>query len=272
MNPHLKTAYEFGAKHAQIQFEKQAATLTPLSQVIGKGLPHTTGFNTDPAYAARLRHKRQRQLAQQLVGGPQNEAQMLTRDPYSKMSPEQRAQYLSRAQGLKLGSHEKRALDIGDVLAPAAGAIPLAGPAVAGTTGGIEVGPGFGRHVGQRTALESMKGQTIGGLGGAAIGGGLGAAAPWLGEKLDIEALEDLDPKRSALIGALLGGGLGAGIGGGIGAARGRSAGKQEVGQTEDILRAQQQAALQQRIQQALQQAYQRGGTEQAQLSQLMGY
>lgn len=167
---------------------------------------------------------------------------------------------------------EKYAVDIGDVLAPAAGAIPLAGPAISGETGGIEVAPGFGRHVGQQTAMSALKGQTVGGLGGAALGAGLGAATPWLGKQLDIEALEDLDPGKSALIGALLGGGLGAGIGGGIGAHRGRQRGEREVGQTQALLQAQQQAALQRHFQEALQQAYQRGGTEQAQLAQMLGY
>ena len=190
MNPHLKTAYDYGAKHARIMFEKYAAA--------GE-------------------------------------------------------------------------LEAGDILARMGGAVPLAGPAIAGETGGVETAPGFGSHVGQRTAMGALRGQTIGGLGGAALGGGLGAMTPWLGKQLDIEALEDLEPGKSALIGALLGGGLGAGVGGSIGAGRGREKGEQEVATTQELLQARQQAAMQQRVQEALRQAYQRGGMEQSQLAGMLG-
>jgi hypothetical protein len=190
MNPHLKTAYDYGAKHAQIMFEKYAAA--------GE-------------------------------------------------------------------------LEAGDILARMGGAVPLAGPAIAGETGGIETAPGFGSHVGQRTAMGALRGQTIGGLGGAGVGAGLGALAPWVGKQLDIEALENLEPGKGALIGALLGGGLGAGIGGSIGAGRGRTKGEEEVATTRELLNARHQAAMQSRLQDALQQAYQRGGMEQSQLTDILG-
>ncbi len=189
MNPHLKTAYDYGAKHAQIVFEKNN------------------------------------------------------------------------------GAGE---LESGDILARMGGAVPLAGPAIAGQTGGIETAPGFGSHVGQRTAMGALQGQTIGGLGGAALGAGLGALAPYAGKALDIDALEDLEPGKGALIGALLGGGLGAGVGGSIGAGRGRTKGEGEVAETQGLLEARRAAEMQQRVQQALQQAYQRGGIEQYDLGSLM--
>jgi len=189
MNPYLKMAYDYGAKHAQIMFEKYAGA---------------------------------------------------------------------------------DATEAGDILARMSGAVPLAGPALSGQTGGIETDPGFGSHVGQRTAMGALQGQTLGGLGGAALGGGLGALAPYAGEALDIDALKNLEPSKGALIGALLGGGLGAGVGGSIGAGRGRTKGEGEVAETQGLLQARRAAEMQQRLQQALQQAYQRGGMEQYDLGALM--
>lgn len=154
---------------------------------------------------------------------------------------------------------------LGDVLTPILGGLPLVGAPLAGYASGktTPISPG---GVGAMTTAGTAAGQAIGGLGGAGLGAGLGAGGAYLANLIKPEL--ELDPKRTALLGALIGGGAGLVGGGMYGAHKGRQtteeAAKREVmgDVIEQIQQRQQRAAENRAAVAAMRQARQMGRLE----------
>jgi len=117
---------------------------------------------------------------------------------------------------------------LGDVGTAAAGAIPLAGPALAGLVSSHTT-PIDPQAVEASTAERALQHSLIGGGGGAAAGAGLGALLGLLRQKYDIGP--DITPGQGAGYGAAIGGGLGLMAGGAHGAYRGRQEGQHAAAQ-----------------------------------------
>lgn len=106
------------------------------------------------------------------------------------------------------------------------GAIPAAGPALAGIAGRYASPEGESEIRGPAIASSSLRGQLLGGLGGAALGSGGLALAKEYG----------LDTKMKPSTAALLGGLLGTGVGGALGANLGQRSGGQFVDELEQAI------------------------------------
>ena len=156
---------------------------------------------------------------------------------------------------------EKRAAE-GDALTSILGALPLAGAPLAGYASG-KTTPWEPKEVAARTGSKAALGQTLGGLGGAALGAGLGGGGVALAKHLGADI--DMEPGRAAMLGALLGGGLGMAGGGAYGAYKGRQEAKETASgeRLEDLMEARQEEVAKQqrnqRILKALMQSHQMG-------------
>ena len=107
----------------------------------------------------------------------------------------------------------------GDIGTAAAGAVPLAGPALAGLVSGHTT-PLSPEGVSAMTTEKSLQHGLIGGGIGAAGGAGLGALLGALRQRYGVGP--NITPGQGAGYGAALGGGLGLMAGGAHGALRGR--------------------------------------------------
>lgn len=108
----------------------------------------------------------------------------------------------------------------------ALGALPLVGPTAAGLASRAYSPAGEEDIIAPMTASRSLKGQLIGGLGGAALGAGGLALAKQLGLDTDIQ------PSTAALVGGL----LGTGVGGAIGAHSGHQRGHDFVNALDESI------------------------------------
>lgn len=142
------------------------------------------------------------------------------------------------AKGRQLGLEEsktsstKTAEGAGPV--SALGALPLVGPTAAGLASRAYSPPGEEDIIAPMTASRSLKGQLIGGLGGAALGAGGLALAKQLGLDTDIQ------PSTAALVGGL----LGTGVGGAIGAHSGHQRGHDFVNALDESIASRDQDVL----------------------------
>lgn len=251
MNQHLQTAYFLGAHAAQAEFEKVAkgevitpvlGAVSPLGAGLAGGLTAPRGDRAAAGLGAGVGS---------LVGGwggllggaglgagagygVHRLARLLGHD----IDPEKAVLLgaligggagtlgggaYGAAKGRQMGLEESKEgsakTAAGEGPVSALGALPLLGPTAAGLASRAYSPAGEEDVIAPMTASRSLKGQLIGGLGGAALGAGGLALAKQLGLETDVQ------PSTAAIVGGL----LGTGVGGALGAHSGHQRGHEFV-------------------------------------------
>lgn len=269
MHPCLQRAYEIGVHAAHAQFEKVAKgeVITPLLGSLGAipgigGLPAGVAGGLTAERGDRLAAGLGAGLGSQLGGigglvgggvlgaGAGYGVHRLAKALGSDIDPE-KAMLIGSILGAgtgalgggAYGAHKGRGLVTkesstktaeGAGPVSALGALPLVGPTAAGLASRAYSPPGEEDIIAPMTASRSLKGQLIGGLGGAALGAGGLALAKQLGLDTDVQ------PSTAALVGGL----LGTGVGGAIGAHSGHQRGHDFVNALDESIASRDQDVL----------------------------